>query len=194
MSTLLSITHRTMNMSEYENFVHSIKPLPMAEAKTIETLVKRLRQLLPMLIGFDAVGLGFVLKSFVIRDLSATEYILLALFFLMMCIPLYIVYRMYKRYSAFLIPYGLTVFEVSTKEIQLNDYRKLSTVTSRETLTIIKSFIEFRNGALIVADIKALKLDEYFQIDNSPSTYSSFLERRTDLVKQILLKVEDANL
>lgn len=193
MTTLLSITHPPMNLSEYENFVHSIKPLPVTEATAIEKLFKRLGRLFPALIVLDVVGMSVLTHSVMTNDLSTVIYVVLAVNFLMMCVPFYICYRIYKRYSAFLIPYGLSVFDISTGELSLNGYRKLSTVTSAETLKIIKQFVEYRKGVLLDIDMKALRMDEYFQIENPHPKAADFAEKRSELIKQILIKVEDAH-
>lgn len=194
MSTLLPIKYRTMNISEYENFVHSIKPLPKGEAIAIERLFKRLGLFFPMLVAFDVVGISVVIYSVVSNDLSTYVYIILAVSFLLMCVPFYIGYRIYKRYAALLIPYGLNVFDVSTSELGLDDYRKLSTVSNPEALKIIKVFIEYREGVLLDIDLKALKLDEYFEIESPQPNAAGFSEKRNNLVEQILIKVESANL
>ena len=193
MTTLLSIKHRTMNMSEYENFVHSIKPLPVDEAKVIEKLFSRLRHLFPALLVLDVIGMTFVTHLVMTNDLSTYVYVVLAFNFLMMCFPFYIAYRIYKRYTAFLLPYGLNVLDVTTGELSLNNYRKLSTVNNAEILKIIKQFVEYRNGALLDIDVKALKVDEYFRIESPHPKAVDFAEKRADLVKQILLKVDNAN-
>lgn len=193
MTTLFSIDHPPMDLSEYENFVHSLKPLPINEATAIERLFKRLGRLFPALIVLDVVGMSVVIHSVVTNDLSTFVYVVLAVNFLMMCVPFYISYRIYKRYSAFLMPYGLNVFDVSTGELSLNDYRKLSTVTSTETLKIIKHFVEYRRGVLLDIDLKALRMDEYFKIENAHPKAADFAEKRSELIKQILNKVEDAH-
>lgn len=180
-------------MSEYENFVHSIKPLPLAEAKVIEKLFSRLRRLFPALLALDVIGMAYVTYFVMTNDLSIFVYVVLAVNFVMMCLPFYIAYRVYKRYTAFLVPYGLNVLHVTTGELSLNNYRKLSTVSNPETLKIIKQFVEYRKGVLLDIDMKALKVDEYFQIENPHPKAADFDEKRADLVKQILSKVEDAN-
>lgn len=193
MSTLLSLKTRTMNLSEYENFVHSVKPLPLAEATAIEKLFSRLGRFFPMLIAFDLVGMSVLTYSVLTNDHSAFVYVVLAVSFILMCIPFYIGNRIYKRYTAFLVPYGLNVFDVTTGELGLNDYRKLSTITNPETLKIIRKFVEYRKGVLLDIDMKALKVDQYFQIENPDPKADHFAQKRADLVKLILLKVEDAN-
>lgn len=193
MPSLLSIKHRTMNMSEYENFVHSVKPLPLAEAKDIEKLFSRLRHLCPALLALDVIGITFVTHLMMTNDLSTYVYVVLAVNLLLMCFPFYIAYKIYKRYTAFLIPYGLNVLDVTTKELSLNNYRKLSTVNNAEILKIIKQFVEYRNGALLDIDVKALKIDEYFRMESPHPKAIDFAEKRADLVKQILLKGDNAN-
>ena len=92
-----------------------------------------------------------------------------------------------------MLPYGLNVLDVTTGELSLNNYRKLSTVNNAEILKIIKQFVEYRNGALLDIDVKALKVDEYFRIENPHPKAVDFAEKRADLVKQILLKGDNAN-
>lgn len=180
-------------MAEYENFVHSVKPLPLAEAKDIEKLFSRLRYLCPALLALDVIGITFVTHFVMTNDLSTYVYVVLAVNLLLLCFPFYIAYKIYKRYTAFLIPYGLNVLDVTTKELSLNHYRKLSTVNNAEILKIIKQFVEYRNGALLDIDVKALKIDEYFRMESPHPKAIDFVEKRADLVKQILLKGDNAN-
>ena len=50
-------------MAEYENLVHSIKPLTLAKEKVIEKLFSHLRHLFPAFLALDVISLNFAEKQ-----------------------------------------------------------------------------------------------------------------------------------
>lgn len=193
MAILFSCRQRKINIDEYENYVHSVRPLPLNKATAIKRLFDKLRRFYPFLFALDVIGSAIVVHCIINYDLSRPTYFILAVCFVLLLTPFYVYYKIYQKYSAFLIPYGLNVHDVSTQEVPLSVYQKLSTVTSIDVLLMLRLFLEYRNGVLLEMDMKALRIDEYFQIITPHPSDRHFDQKRSDLVSQILLKAENVN-
>ena len=193
MSTLFSCKRTNMNIGEYENYVHSVRPLPVKKAAAIKNLFDKLRRVYPFIFGMDVVGSAIVVHCMINYDLSTPTYFILAVCFVLLLIPFWVYYKTYQKYFAYLLPYGLNVDDISTREVPLSEYRKLSTVSSIDVLLMLRLFIEYRNGVLLEMDLKALRIDEYFQIITPHPSDHHFDQNRSDLVKQILHKAENVN-
>lgn len=182
MPFLFPIARRKMNIGEYENFVHSVKPLCVKEAKAIEHLFEKLRRLYPVIFILDVVGSAVIVHCMIHYDLSRLTHLILALCFVLLLIPIRLYYKIHKKYFVYLLPYGLYGNDVSTKEVPLSVYRKLSTVTSFDVLLMLRVFLEYRNGVLLEMDMKALRIDEYFQIITPHPSDRHFDQNRSDLI------------
>jgi hypothetical protein len=191
MAFFLSTNPRT-NLPEYENYVYSVKPMPLDQIQAILKAQRKDYYLLSvsviLALPLSAFLLGQILKS----ELSLTSFIIIPLAFTAILSPFIYSLLKRKKINASLVPYGLTFDDVSDDELTISEYRQLTNIQNPQLLKALHQIIEFRGGHLMFSDYQALRINTYFDLTTPRQADTGFAEKREILVKKILDNSEQA--
>lgn len=177
---------RQTTLSEYENYVYSVQPMPLDQVQSYDRIRRKMSNIifsgaiigLPLLTGLFNLSLTSKPNIFLWAAISASIAITISPF----------IYTLFQRtlLKAKLVPFGLNIQDISTDELTISEYRQLSTIQNSELLQTLQKFIAFRDGKLLLVDLKALKVDTYYDLTTPRQTDQQYLEQRELLVNQIL--------
>lgn len=184
---------RKMNLKEYENYIHSIEPLPLELATNFEKKQKKFETLYNFLIIISFVSFNILFLTLIKSDLSlamvATA--LVAALFLILTYLWFIKFKHYSKSKIQLLPYGLEIDLISTKKLEADYYAFFTLVDNTLLLEKISQFINYRKDGLLNIDFHALKVQEYFELTQDSVDYRSMLYKKMD--QQILEHYEKSS-
>lgn len=182
-----------MNLKEYENYIHSIEPLPLELATNFEKKQKKFETLYNFLIIISFVSFNILFLTLIKSDLSlamvATA--LVAALFLILTYLWFIKFKHYSKSKIQLLPYGLEIDLISTKKLEADYYAFFTLVDNTLLLEKISQFINYRKDGLLNIDFHALKVQEYFELTQDSVDYRSMLYKKMD--QQILEHYEKSS-
>lgn len=188
-----SNNEREMNLKEYENYIHSIEPLPLELATNFEKKQKKFETLYNFLIIISFVSFNILFLTLIKSDLSlamvATA--LVAALFLILTYLWFIKFKHYSKSKIQLLPYGLEIDLISTKKLEADYYAFFTLVDNTLLLEKILQFINYRKDGLLNIDFHALKVQEYFELTQDSVDYRSKLYKKMD--QQILEHYEKSS-
>lgn len=182
-------SEKQKKLLEYENYIFSVKPLSMEQVHLFDQARNKMQNLWGAFFIFGLISLlsmFYVLVAFQ-PHLGIYASILFIMLAALMYAFLYIL-SFRRKYNNRLVPFGLNIDDIYTNELTLVEYHKISTIDHPELLKAISEIIQYRNGALLAIDLKALRIDRYFALIQPDFSGSPFAENKKYFLKQILDK------
>ncbi|EOZ8645557.1 hypothetical protein ACQWTT_001308 [Acinetobacter baumannii] len=188
-----SNNERKMTLKEYENYIHSIEPLPLELAMNFEKKHNRFNSLYNFHLIFSIAAMNIIFIALIKSDLSLGIVVtaLVAAFFLILTYLWFVKFKHYSKSNTQLLPYGLEIDLISTKKLDADYYAFFTMVDNTLLLEKISQFIKYRKDGLLNIDFHALKVQDYFELTQDSVDYRSKLYKKMD--QQILENYEKSS-
>lgn len=188
-----SNNEREMNLKEYENYIHSIEPLPLELATNFEKKQKKFERQFNILLILSLISFNLVFFIVFDSDLSIAMgfAVLLASLLVIVAFLWFVNFKHYSKSKIQLLPYGLEIDLISTKKLEADYYAFFTLVDNTLLLEKISQFINYRKDGLLNIDFHALKVQEYFELTQDSVDYRSKLYKKMD--QQILEHYEKSS-
>ena len=185
-------SNRLNTLPEYENYVYSVKPMPLNQIQAVVEAQRKQYYLLSVAVLLSLPVTAVLISTVINSELSTSFLINVFVAIATLLSPFIFTVFKRKKINASLVPYGLTFDDVSDDELTINEYRQLATIQNPQLLKSLHQFIQFRGGHLLLNDYQALRINTYFDLTTPRQADDGFTEKREILVQQILDNSEQA--
>ena len=179
-------SNRLNTLPEYENYVYSVKPMPLNQIQAVVEAQRKQYYLLSVAVLLCLPVTAVLISTVINSELSTSFLINVFVAIATLLSPFIFTVFKRKKINASLVPYGLTFDDVSDDELTINEYRQLATIQNPQLLKSLHQFIQFRGGHLLLNDYQALRINTYFDLTTPRQADEGFTEKREIIIQKIL--------
>ena len=179
-------SNRLNTLPEYENYVYSVKPMPLNQIQAVVEAQRKEYYLLCVAVLLSLPVTAVLISTVINSELSTSFLINVFVAIATLLSPFIFTVFKRKKINASLVPYGLTFDDVSDDELTINEYRQLATIQNPQLLKSLHQFIQFRGGHLLLNDYQALRINTYFDLTTPRQADEGFTEKREIIIQKIL--------